>query len=127
MGRGTTDTFQILGAPDKKYGKYTFIPKSLPGFDKNPMHKDQTCYGVDLRKVNDLENGFSLNYFIDFFNRSEEGAAFFDRASFFELLMGTDSVRKAIIDGQSEKEIRDSWEEELDTYRKMREKYLLYK
>ena len=127
VGRGTTFPFQVLGAPNEKYGDFTFTPKSLPGFDKNPMHKDQTCYGIDLRKANNLDKGFTLSYFIDFFNRSGEGAAFIDRARFFDLLMGTDTVRKAILAGKSEEEISSSWEEELNSYRKMREKYLLYK
>ena len=127
VGRGTTFPFQVLGAPNEKYGDFTFTPQALPGFDKNPMHKGQTCYGVDLRRVNNLEKGFTLSYLIDFFNRSGEGAAFIDRARFFDLLMGTDTVRKAILAGKSEEEISSSWEEELNSYRKMREKYLLYK
>ena len=40
--------------------------------------------------------------------------------------MGTDLVRKAILKGESEEEIRDSWQKELQTYRDMRQKYLLY-
>ncbi len=127
VGRGTTYPFQVLGAPDKKYGKFTFTPRSLPGFDKNPMHKDEVCYGIDLRKVNDLQDGFSLQYLIDFYEKSGEGAAFIDRNRFFDLLMGTDAVRKDIISGKSESEIRQSWEKELEAYRKMRNKYLLYK
>lgn len=127
VGRGTTFPFQVLGTPDKKYGNFTFIPKALPGFDKNPLHKNQLCYGIDLRKVNDLDKGFTLSYFLDFFDRSGNGAAFFDRARFFDLLMGTDTVRKAILAGKSEEEISASWENELNSYRKMREKYLLYK
>lgn len=127
VGRGTTYPFQVIGAPNKKYGEFTFTPQALPGFDKNPMHKNQACYGEDLRKVNNLQSGFTLSYFIDFYNKSTEGTAFFDRARFFDLLMGTDTVRKAIIAGKSEEEIKQSWEEELSTYRNMREKYLLYK
>ena len=127
VGRGTTYPFQVIGAPDAKYGEFTFTPKALPGFDKNPMHKDKTCYGLDLRKVNDLQEGFTLEYFLDFYNRSGEGAAFIDRNRFFDLLMGTDAVRKAIVAGQSEYEIRQSWDDELNTYRNMRQKYLMYK
>ncbi len=127
VGRGTTYPFQVLGAPESKYGTFTFTPKPLAGFDKNPMHKNQTCHGVDLRRVNDLEQGFTLAYFLDFYNRSGQGAAFFDRARFFDLLMGTDSVRKAIVSGKSEEEIKQSWQEELNTYRNMRKKYLLYR
>ena len=125
VGRGTTFPFQVLGAPNKKYGDFAFTPRSLPGFDKNPMHKGVTCYGEDLRNVTDV-NGFTLRYFLRFYRLSGEGAAFFSRPRWFDLLMGTDSVRKAILKGESEEEIRDSWQKELQTYRDMRQKYLLY-
>jgi len=35
-------------------------------------------------------------------------------------------LKKDIIRGLPEKEIRQKWNEELKTYRKLREKYLLY-
>lgn len=125
VGRGTTFPFQVLGAPNKKYGDFTFTPRSLPGFDKNPMHKGIACYGKDLRNVTDV-NGLTLRYFLEFYRLSREGASFFSRSRWFDLLMGTDSVRKAILRGESEEMIRKSWQKELQTYRNMREKYLLY-
>lgn len=125
VGRGTTFPFQVLGAPDQKYGDFTFTPRSLPGFDKNPMHKGVACYGEDLRNVNDV-NGFTLRYFLHFYRLSGEDAAFFSRARWFDLLMGTDSVRKAILRGESEEDIRNSWQKELKDYREIRKKYLLY-
>ena len=88
VGRGTTFPFQVLGAPDKKYGDFTFTPHSLSGFDKNPMHKDQLCYGEDLRRVANID-GFTLRYFLRFYWKSNAGSAFFDRARWFDLLMGT--------------------------------------
>lgn len=125
VGRGTTFPFQVLGAPDKRFGSFTFTPHSLPGFDKNPMHKDQTCYGEDLRRVNNV-NGFTLRYFLRFYWKSGEGNSFFDRARWFDLLMGTDTVRKAILAGKDETAIRAGWKDELQKYREMRKKYLLY-
>lgn len=125
VGRGTTYPFQVLGAPNKKYGAFTFTPHSLPGFDKNPMHKDKLCYGLDLRQQ-DVTSGFSLKYIIDFYKKSGEGAAFFSRSRWMDLLMGTSKVRTAIIAGKSEAEIRNSWQKELNSYKDMRKKYLLY-
>ena len=40
--------------------------------------------------------------------------------------MGTDTVRKEILAGKSETEIRARWKTELQKYKEMREKYLLY-
>lgn len=125
VGRGTTFPFQVLGAPDKKYGNFTFTPQSLPGFDKSPMHKGILCYGEDLRNVSDV-NGFTLRYFLYFYQLSGKEESFFSRARWFDLLMGTDSVRKAILKGESEQEIQNSWQKELQTYQSMRKKYLLY-
>ena len=125
VGRGTTFPFQVLGAPDKKYGNFTFTPRSLEGFDKNPMHKNTTCYGKDLRNSTDL-TGFSLKYVLDFYQLSGQGATFFSRPQWFDLLMGTDSVRKQILEGKSETEIRNNWQKELKAYQIMRQKYLLY-
>lgn len=125
VGRGTTFPFQVLGAPDPRFGTFTFTPRSLPGFDKNPMHKDQLCYGVDLREEI-LADGFSLRYVIDFYTKSGEGEAFFSRARWMDQLMGTTNVRTGIIAGKTEAEIRAEWKEGLDQYKAMREQYLLY-
>lgn len=125
VGRGTVFPFQLVGGPNKKYGDFSFTPRSLPGFDKNPLHKDIICYGQDLRREADV-SGFTLRYFIDFYLASQEGTAFFDRAHWFDLLMGTDTVRKAIVAGCSEADMRASWANELQTYKAMRSKYTLY-
>ena len=89
------------------------------------MYKDQACYGEDLRRVNNVD-GFTLRYFLRFYWISGEGASFFDRTRWFDLLMGTDTVRKAILAGKSETEIRAAWKGELQKYKEMRNKYLLY-
>lgn len=125
VGRGTTFPFQVLGAPDKEYGDFTFVPHSLPGFDKNPMYKGQTCYGEDLRKATDVD-GFTLRHFLRFYQKSGEKAAFFERARWFDLLMGTDTVRKDILAGKEEEEICAGWQEGLQIYKEMQKKYLLY-
>jgi len=41
--------------------------------------------------------------------------------------MGDDQVLKLIQAGKSEKEITDSWQEELGKFKKVRSNYLLYK
>lgn len=125
VGRGTTFPFQVIGAPNKKYGTFTFTPTSLPGFDKNPIHKDQICYGEDLRKKKDV-GGFTLRYFLDFYKKSGYDASFISRTRWFDLLMGTDRTRKAIADGKTETEIRQTWQAELQKYKEMRIKYVLY-
>lgn len=125
VGRGTLFPFQVIGAPEKKYGDFAFTPQSLAGFDKNPLHKGKVCYGEDLRHAAPVK-GFTLRYFLKYYRLSGKGGAFFSRPRWFDLLMGTDSVRKAILAGKSEAEIRESWQKDLHKYKEMRKKYLLY-
>lgn len=125
VGRGTTFPFQVTGAPDKRYGTFTFKPVSLPGFDKNPLHKNRICYGTDMRKIPPTK-GFTLKYLLDFYKKSGQKAAFFTNPRWFDQLIGNSSVRQAILKGADEAEIRKGWSKELDEYKKRREKYLLY-
>ena len=124
VGRGTYFPFQVYGAPDKKYGDFTFTPVSINGMSKNPPHENKMCYGRDLREET-LDHRFTLSYLLEMYNKSGNGAAFFN--NFFDKLAGTDQLRKDILAGKSEAEIRASWQKDLDAYRKMRKKYTLYK
>ena len=125
VGRGTHFPFQVLGYPDKKFGTFSFVPRALPGFDKNPLQKDKRCFGLDLRKTEPV-GGLSLKYILDFYQIADCGASFFTRPRFFDMLMGNSQVRKDIIAGKSESQIKQSWSAELQKYRQLRKQYLLY-
>ena len=125
VGRGTRFPFQVIGFPDKRFGDFTFTPVALPGSDKNPLQKDKKCYGLDLRN-DTATKGFDLRYLLGFYEKSADKAQFISRPSFFDKLAGTDRLRKQIMNGASEKEIRASWQPGLDAFRKKRAKYLLY-
>ncbi len=126
VGRGTYFPFQMIGFPDRRYGDFTFTPVSLPGFDVNPLQKDKECYGIDLREY-PFEGGLTLRFFLDFYNKSDEGKAFFfSRPHWFDLLAGSKELRFQIVRGLTEDEIRATWKPDLDKYGKLREKYLLY-
>ncbi|NDV57766.1 exo-beta-N-acetylmuramidase NamZ domain-containing protein [Bacteroides sp. 519] len=125
VGRGTTFPFQVIGAPNEKYGSFAFTPRSMPGFDSNPLHKDVKCYGLDLRNVTSVK-GLTLKYVIEFYKKSGEDATFFSRRNWMDLLMGTNQVREAIVAGKTEEQIRAEWQTGLDEYKVMRRKYVLY-
>lgn len=126
VGRGTYFPFQVLGYPDTEAGNFTFTPASLQGLDTNPMYKDLTCYGVDLREF-PFKGGLSLQFILDFYNRLNKNTeVFFSRAKWFDLLAGTNMLRTQISAGLTEEEIRSTWEKDLDTYKEKRKKYLLY-
>ena len=127
VGRGTYMPYQIYGSPVLS-SSYSFTPKSLPGYDKNPLHKDTPCYGKDLRKA-EAPQGLTLSYVIDAYlayRKAGKGETFFTRPSWFDLLMGTNKVRLGIIAGKDEATIRSEWQKELNQYKEMRKKYLLY-
>ncbi|MDR3140885.1 MAG: DUF1343 domain-containing protein [Tannerellaceae bacterium] len=126
IARGTCFPFQAIGYPDGKYGSFTFTPQSLPGFDTNPLQKDKTCYGADLREY-PFKGGLSLRFLLDFYKKAGSNPAFFfSRPEWFDLLAGTKELRRQIILGMSEDEIRATWQQELTEYKALRKKYLLY-
>ena len=126
VGRGTDFPFQALGCPDPRAGSFTFTPVVMPGFDLNPLHRNTLCYGVDLREY-PFEGGLSLQFVIDFYNLlGRDEKKFFTRANWFDLLAGNSTLRMQIVQGLSEEEIRATWQPELEQYKVMRKKYLLY-
>lgn len=125
VGRGTNMQFQVLGGPERQLGSFSFIPIDMPGAI-NPVNENKTCYGIDLRKVDAQELGFTLKYLIDFYTRFQEKSAFFSNQNFFYLLMGNKWVWQEIERGTSEKEITAMWAEDLEAYKIKRTKYLFY-
>lgn len=126
VGRGTDWPFQVIGYPDPVFGKFTFIPGVRPGMAAHVEQQNELCYGLDLRGVDGASQKFTLKYLLDFYKKSKLGDKFFARPDFFDKLAGTDKLRKQIIAGMNEKQIRDSWKDELTAYKIMRKKYLLY-
>ena len=136
QGRGTYFPFQVLGSPKLK-GKYkfSFTPVSIPGMSETPLHQNEVCYGLDLRKYNTdnfLKSGrINLQWLIDIYSAYPEKDKFFDykqnkQMNNFDRLAGTESLKQQIIAGKTEEEIRSSWEPSLSRYKLMRKKYLLY-
>jgi uncharacterized protein YbbC (DUF1343 family) len=124
LGRGTLFPFQTYGYPDPAFGKFTFTPISIDGMSKTPPLQDQVCYGVDLRNE-PLNQKFTLKYLLDAYQKSGKGKAFF--SNYFNTLAGTDQLKKMIMEGKTALEIETSWQTDLDSYKKLRERYLIYK
>jgi uncharacterized protein YbbC (DUF1343 family) len=122
IGRGTEYPFQHFGAPYLK-SNYSFTPKSGAG-SKYPKHENITCYGTDLRFQENQLTTINLNWLIDAYNQSKEKEDFFN--NFFDKLAGTDKLRLQIIEGKTAKVIKDSWQEGLNSFKKIRVEYLLY-
>jgi uncharacterized protein YbbC (DUF1343 family) len=125
IGRGTDMQFQVIGSPDTTFGKFSFTPEPKPGSISPPL-KGVKCYGIDLRKVEAENLGFSLKYVIDFLKKSKNKTKYINNVSHFDRLAGSDILRKQLLAGLSEKKIRASWQKNLVVYKKIREKYRIY-
>ena len=125
VGRGTDKQFQVIGSPNPKNGSFTFTPEDKPGA-KNPPQKGKLCYGENLSKIDARNQAFTLKYVIDYYQKSDNKAKFFSSPSFFDKLAGSDTIRKQIMAGLTETQIRASWKADLDIYKMIRKKYLLY-
>lgn len=125
VGRGTDFPFQVLGGLNEDLGSFEFTPRSIPGVAVSPLNKDKKCYGVDLRNLQETPK-FTLKYFLDFYNKYENEADFLTRERWLNLLAGTDSLIKQIREGKTEAEIVKSWRPELEEYKQMRKRYLIY-
>lgn len=128
LGRGTELSFEIYGHPSFE-GKcrFKFTPDAIDGA-KNPRYKGQTCYGRDLRLLDDEEiirRGVDLSYVIDAYNlMGRPGDEFF--TPMFEKLIGRSYVREMIKEGKSAEEIKATWAQEVEEFKKLRRQYLLY-
>ena len=124
LGRGTYFPFQVYGYPDARFGNFTFTPVAIDGMSKTPPHQNLVCYGKDLR-TSDPKQQFTLSYLLDAYQRSGMKEKFFN--SYFNTLVGTDELKKQILAGKTEAEIRASWQQGLADYAPLRAKYLLYR
>lgn len=126
IGRGTLFPFQVAGGPDAKLGDFQFTPVPVPGMALNPKHKGVVLYGEDLRE-NSLQPGVDIEYFLKWRTKYQAiGRDFLVRPEWLDKLMGTDEFRIRVEEGWSAEEIRASWTSELQAFRQMRRKYLLY-
>lgn len=124
IGRGTEKPFEVAGHPDYKKGKYTFTPKPSYGA-KDPVLNGQLCRGIDFTD-SVAPRKLVLQPVIDFYNETGKGTAFFLKNNFFDLLAGNKTLRRRIEQGWTEEQIRAEWEDGIEEFKLVREKYLLY-
>lgn len=128
VGRGTEFPFQMIGHPKYSEKNFYFIPKSMPKMARKPLWENKKCYGYDFRNLDKqfLQNRKKIDISIlikcykNFYNKK----TFFNNT--FNLLAGNSSLKNQIISGISEDKIRESWQEDIEKFKKIRIKYLLY-
>ncbi len=130
VGRGTPTPFQIYGFPGLRGGNFSFTPVAIKGVSENPPYKGVKCEGFDLTQVAkdylDSAGYLRIEYLLTAYRLFPDKEKFFTNVSFFDKLAGTDRLRQQIVRGVPEKDIRASWQEGIDRFKVVRERYLLY-
>jgi uncharacterized protein YbbC (DUF1343 family) len=136
-GRGTDFPFQIFGHPSYSTKLYAFTPNPNAGAKSSKLFGKQ-CYGWNisgtekevLKKVN---NQIQLKYLIDAYKQFPKKDSFFLPAKdnkpenyFFNKLAGNATLMQQIKDGKTEAQIKQSWQYDLNKFKTIRKKYLLY-
>ena len=124
-GRGTESQFQRYGASflDSTQYNYSYTPQ--PNFgSKNPKEKGKLSYGKDLSNEPRMST-VSVQWLIDAYKNTNEGSKFFITKGFTKHA-GTEKLQKQLEAGLSEKEIKATWQTDLENFKKIRTKYLLY-
>jgi uncharacterized protein YbbC (DUF1343 family) len=122
VGRGTEKQFQVYGSPFLPKSNFSFTP--IPNFGaKEPMHKDISCNGEDLTKIEKVKQ-LEIKWLINAYQTTTDKSKFFN--IFFTKLAGTKKLQEQIEAEKSEIEIRKSWKKGLLDFKKKRAKYLIY-
>jgi len=123
-GRGTEFQFQRYGAPylNKEVMRFEYTP--VPNFGaKHPKHKNTLCYGEDLKATK--VDGMTLKWVISAYKNATDKSKIFNTKN-FTTHAGTEVLQQQIEQGLTEAEIKASWQEDLEAYKKIRAKYLIY-
>lgn len=136
-GRGTPKPFRQFGAPwiDSNALTGRLNALNLPGLRFTPTsfvptsskHQDQRCHGVEIiiTDRDELEPFRAGVAIIDVLFRMA-GEKFEWKAAHFDRLCGTATIREAITAKRSLEDLRALWNAECKTFRRSRQRYLLY-
>lgn len=128
VGRGTDMPFQVIGHPTLKETTYSFTPKPQSGA-MEPKYNGQVCHGFNLYEfgkeyMKDTKKIY-LFWLIGTYKNTPDKATFFDEN--FNYHAGNATLQQQIKDGVSDVAIRESWQPEINKFKAVRKKYLLYK
>jgi len=143
-GRGTYSPFLTFGAPyinsdslltelhELKHSgielsKFSYTPKSIPNMSTYPKYKNIECNGIEIKvmnkeKTNALRFGIEVLYSIHKLYPKE----FEFRKNWLDKLFGNKNLTKMLKNNSSPNQIFETWNNELEDFKKLRKKYLLY-
>ncbi len=126
-GRGTRKPFQVFGHPDLINMPYSYVPESIEGMSKSPKCLGKLCHGRDVSDQFETvkkSRQLCLKWLLEAYRNYRGKTPFF--TVFFDKLAGSSALRKDILAGKTEAEIRKSWEADLKRFARIRRAYLLY-
>ncbi len=125
LGRGTGFPFQVVGHPKYPDTTFCFIPKPSK-LSKEPRYFNQRCYGIDLRKENYLNmHPRKLNLqWLALAYKNLSTTDFFEMN--FNYHSGNSLLQEQLKNNVSETDIRESWQADLEVFKEIRKRYLLY-
>lgn len=132
VGRGTKEPFRNIGMPGFKEGKNYFKPISTAGA-KEPKYKNLKCRGIYLS--DSIVNNFLANPKIEFqllafaYKNCPNRSNFFTEKGSFNILAGNKKLKRQIaaqVESLDNLVLNLSWKPELDKFKLIRKKYLLY-
>jgi hypothetical protein len=63
---------------------FSFTPVSLQGMSETPLHQDEVCYGLDLRKYDMAgfrkKGKINIQWMMELYKKYPEKEKFFDRS-----------------------------------------------
>ena len=127
-GRGTDGPFERFGHPDLPAAQFPFVFTPTSGYGaKHPKLEGKKCHGLNLKSIGEAGiEQLEIKWLVDSYTAMARSDFFITKNKWFDLLAGSDELRKMIVAGKSIAEIRASWQEDLDVFNQIRAKYLLY-
>ncbi len=124
-GRGTDFQFQRYGASFLDSTQYSFQYTPAPNFgSKQPKENGKVCFGQDLSKI-PRQDKVVLKWLIDAYqNATDKGKVFI--TSGFTKHAGTEKLQQQIEAGLTEDAIKATWQPDLEKFKKVRARYLMY-
>lgn len=124
-GRGTEFQFQRYGASFLDSTQYDFKYVPEPNFgSKSPKEQGKVCYGKDLSQTPRM-NEVTMEWIIDAYQNTTDKSKFFLTDGFTKHA-GTPLLQQQIEQGMTNEEIKATWQDDLEKFKKIREKYLIY-
>jgi uncharacterized protein YbbC (DUF1343 family) len=128
IGRGSQWPFQLIGHPELSLAESTFsvTPRSMPSAP-TPKWQDEPLQATLIDELDRDLSGFDLSILASTHSLFKSNKIkFFTSSSFFDKLVGNDSLRLALESSKSLIALQASWQTDIDSFLTTRKPYLLY-